>query len=97
MYISTILPGFIKTNVDINACSNDGNKYNKKDKMIQNGMDIDRCIELMLIAISNKLHETWITNRPILELMYLVYYIPGIFFKYIRPFMDKRMKNAVKN
>ena len=37
-----------------------------------------RCAELSLVAIVNKLPESWICFRPVLPLMYASQYLPGI-------------------
>jgi len=91
--VSTILPGPVKTNVDVEAAGKNGAKYDKRDAVIQTGMTPLRCSQLICIAISNNINEAWISTRPVLDLMYIVYYLPGI-FGYIRPSLNKRMKQV---
>ena len=40
--------------------------------------NFQRCAELSLVAIVNKLPESWICFRPVLPLMYASQYLPGI-------------------
>jgi dehydrogenase/reductase SDR family protein 7 len=42
-------------------------------------MEASRCAYLMSIAIANKLDEVWISNQPILWLLYAMQYFPTIF------------------
>jgi len=41
-------------------------------------MTAERCAQLSLVAIANKLPESWICFRPVLTLMYLTQYCPGL-------------------
>ena len=40
--------GPVKTNVSFNALSGDGTKFGKTDKLIEQGMSVQRCVELIL-------------------------------------------------
>ena len=82
--VTEILPGAVQTDVDISAKGKGGVGHNKRDQGIQNGMSSDRCAELICIAISNKLRESW-PVKGILGIMYTCYYLPGIYGKYLRP------------
>ena len=45
---------------------------------MQNGMTTKRCAELICIAASNKILESWIANRNILDKLYKMYrYFPS--------------------
>ncbi|CAI0376157.1 unnamed protein product [Linum tenue] len=52
----------------------------------------ERCAELTIIAASHNLKEVWISNQPVLAVMYLVQYMPAIGFW----LMDKVGANRVE-
>lgn len=51
--VSTITPGFIKTNVSKNAVVGDGSEFAEDDDDIASGMDVDKCA-LVIIKGLNK-------------------------------------------
>jgi short-subunit dehydrogenase len=55
--ISIICPGFIKTNVTINALTADGTKQNTMDDAQANGMSANECALKIIKAISSGKEE----------------------------------------
>ena len=82
--ITEILPGPVATDVDIAAKGKGGIDHKKRDDGIQNGMTTERCAELICIAISNKLRESWPVKGPALNIMYMAYYLPSLYDKFGR-------------
>ncbi len=69
--ITTITPGFIRTEVSDNALQGDGSRFNRTDSNIANGMDVDQCAAVIMqgfqrgkmeIAVGSgiEMHALWI-------------------------------------
>jgi len=46
--VTTITPGFIRTNISVNAVRGDGSEYGEVDSDIAGGMDVTRCAEVIM-------------------------------------------------
>lgn len=46
--VTTITPGYIRTNVALNALNGDGSQYGREDKNIKGGMDVDECAAVIV-------------------------------------------------
>lgn len=46
--VTTITPGFIRTNISANAVSGDGNAYGQQDTNIRGGMEADECAKVII-------------------------------------------------
>lgn len=60
--VTLICPGFVNTNVSINALIGDGSAQNKMDVATQNGIDVNRFAKLMAKAIYAKKEEVYIAG-----------------------------------
>ena len=96
VFITSILPGPVATDIDTLAKGKGGTIHGKKDAMIANGMAPLRCAELMCVAISNpdKIKESWVSTQPILNGMYHSYYMPDRFERIMRPKISSWLKKA---
>ncbi|XP_065191829.1 dehydrogenase/reductase SDR family member 7-like [Sycon ciliatum] len=97
--VTNICPGPVATNVDSNALNGDGTRHGQADKLIQGGMKPERCAELSLVAMSNRLPEAWICPQPLLMAGYLSQYCPHICFKLakkVAPRMVKEVQQATE-
>ena len=72
--ITVILPGSVKSDVDIAAKGTFGKPHGKRDVGIQKGQDAMRCAEIIYTAGSNKILESWPANQPELGWMYKCYF-----------------------
>ncbi|CAN1186965.1 Dehydrogenase/reductase SDR family member 7 [Linum perenne] len=54
----------------------------------------DRCAELTIIAASHGLKEVWISNQPVLAVMYLVQYMPSIGWWLMDKIGERRVQAA---
>ncbi|MBM3400759.1 MAG: SDR family oxidoreductase [Bacteroidetes bacterium] len=81
--ISVICPGFIKTNVTINALTADGSKQNTMDEAQENGMPADACASKIIRAIKSNQEEVYIGGKEKYAVL-LKRYLPGLFSKLIR-------------
>ncbi len=58
--VTLVCPGFVNTNVSINALTGDGSPQQKMDAATQNGMQPEHFAKLMAKAIHNKKEEVYI-------------------------------------
>ncbi len=81
--ISIICPGFIKTNVTINALTADGTKQNSMDDAQANGMPADQCALEIIKAIQAEKEEVYIGGKEKYAVL-LKRFLPGLFSKIVR-------------
>lgn len=80
--VIVVCPGFIKTNISINALTADGSCHGTMDEAQASGMSADVCAEKMLQAINAGKEEILIGGKELLG-VYLKRFVPGIFSKMI--------------
>ena len=61
--ITIVCPGFIKTQVSVNALTGDGSAQNTMDEAQANGMLPDTCAEKMITAIRKRKEEVYIGGK----------------------------------
>ncbi|MFZ4928589.1 SDR family oxidoreductase [Chryseobacterium sp. Mn2064] len=81
--ITIICPGFIQTDISINAVTGDGSKQGTMDNATNNGMPVDVFAKKMLHAIEKKKNQKAIGGKEVLA-VYLKRFVPGILAKIIR-------------
>jgi short-subunit dehydrogenase len=81
--ISIICPGFIKTNVTINALTADGTKQNTMDDAQANGMSANECASQIINAIKSGKEEVYIGGKEKYAVI-LKRFLPGLFSKIVR-------------
>jgi len=81
--ISIICPGFIKTNVTINALTADGTRQNTMDYAQANGMSADECAGQIINAIKSGKEEAYIGGKEKYAVL-LKRFLPGLFSKIVR-------------
>lgn len=81
--ISIICPGFIKTNVTINALTADGTRQNTMDDAQANGMSADECAAHIIKAIKSGKEEVYIGGKEKYAVL-LKRFLPGLFSKIVR-------------
>lgn len=81
--ISIICPGFIKTNVSINALTADGTKQNSMDDAQANGMPANQCALEIIKAIQSEKEEVYIGGKEKYAVL-LKRFFPGLFSKIVR-------------
>ncbi|CAN0860518.1 Dehydrogenase/reductase SDR family member 7 [Linum grandiflorum] len=80
--VTVVCPGPIETG----SGSSDSEKKRR--------LSSDRCAELTIIAASHGLKEMWISNQPVLAVMYLVQYMPSIGWWLMDKIREKRVQVA---
>lgn len=83
IFVTMICPGFIRTNVSINAITADGSTLGKMDEAQEKGMSPEDCAAEIFSAITRKKEEVNIGGKETLAI-YVKRFFPGIFSKIIK-------------
>lgn len=59
-------------------------------------MSVTRCVELTVIAISHGLKEVWISDQPVLAVMYVMQYMPSLGHFLMEKIGPRRLEAATK-
>jgi dehydrogenase/reductase SDR family member 7B len=81
--VTMICPGFIRTNVSINAITADGSTLGKMDEAQEKGMSPEDCAAEIFSAITRKKEEVNIGGKETLA-VYVKRFFPGVFSKIIK-------------
>lgn len=81
--ITIICPGFIKTNVSVNALTANGESQGTMDDAQANGMTADACADEIVKAITAKKEEVYVGGRETKAVL-LKRFLPGLFSKKVR-------------
>lgn len=81
--VTVICPGFINTNVSINALTADGTPYLVMDEKVANGIPVEVCAKKILAAIAKEEDEVIIAGKERLA-WYIKRFMPKLFNKSIR-------------
>lgn len=82
--VSIILPGYIKTDISLNALTGDGSPQQTMDNAQANGMSADKCARLIVKAIEKNKNEVYIGGLKEKTGIYLKRFWPKIARKVIR-------------
>ncbi|GHB26914.1 SDR family oxidoreductase [Mongoliitalea lutea] len=80
IYVTMICPGFIRTNVSINALTGDGSPLGTMDDAQNKGMSAEACAKIIYKAIINRQEEVLIGGKETYA-VYLKRFFPTIFSK----------------
>lgn len=81
--ITIVCPGFIKTQVSVNALVADGSTQNTMDDAQANGMPADTCAMQIINAIKNRKEEVYIGGKEVYGVK-LKRFFPTLFSKLVR-------------
>ena len=81
--VTIITPGFIRTNISVNAFSADGSATNKMDNAQARGMSADECATKMIRSIEREKEEVRIGGKETIGVL-LKRYFPRIFSRMVR-------------
>ncbi len=82
--VTLICPGYVTTNVSMNALTGDGSKQNTMDKATANGINPERFAKLMAKAIRRKKHEAYIAGFKEKLGVYVKRWIPKLYAFMVR-------------
>jgi short-subunit dehydrogenase len=81
--VTLICPGFIRTQVSINAVTGDGSPLGEMDQAQDQGMSPEACAKALFRAMKSKKEEVYIGGKETLA-VYLKRFLPGLFSKILR-------------
>ena len=81
--VTIVCPGYIKTNISVNAITADGNTFNKMDKNQDNGMLPEVLARKIINAIRKNKEEIWVGGKEIIGL-YIKRFFPRLISKITR-------------
>jgi len=79
--VTTITPGYINTNIAINSITGDGGTFGKTDSNIANGMDVNRCAEVIMEGFRKGIPEIAVGEGMEMKALLLKRFFPRLVFK----------------
>ena len=90
--VNVICPGFIKTDISINALAGDGKKHGIMDEGQAQGVSAEKCADHFVNAVIKNKKESLIGGKEI-QLVKVRRFLPGMYFKLLEK-MVSRLKSA---
>ncbi len=84
IYVTMICPGWIRTNVTMNALTGTGAKLNQMDKTTAHGLSPKMCAQKIVEAIEKKKTEVYIGGAKELWAVRMKRFFPALFVRIIR-------------
>jgi short-subunit dehydrogenase len=75
--VTLVCPGYIRTNISINALGNNGELHGKMDSNQENGLSPERCAEKICRGIKNNKSELYIGGKEVMG-VYLKRFFPKL-------------------
>ena len=82
--VTIACPGFVQTNVSINALTGNGTPQNKMDVATKNGLTAEEFAHKLLKAVNNEKQEVYIGGFKEVLAVYLKRFLPKLLSKIIR-------------
>lgn len=82
--VSTITPGFIRTNVSHNALVADGSAFGKEDSDIAGGMNVDDCAEVVVKALAQGKREIPVGKGKEMAALWVKRLAPELVFRLVK-------------
>ncbi|WP_303290462.1 SDR family oxidoreductase [Marinobacter sp. SS5-14b] len=84
LYVSTIVPGFIRTDISRNALAADGSVYGKLDDDIAGGMDVNDCAEVIFKGLKARKREIPVGKGKEMAALWVKRLSPELIFRLTR-------------
>ena len=82
--VNVVCPGYIKTNVSVNALNSKGEKHGQMDINQEKGMPAEVCAKKILEAAEKDKKEVFIGGMTEMAAIYLRRFMPNLLFKLVR-------------
>ncbi|QSP94795.1 SDR family oxidoreductase [Marinobacter salinisoli] len=82
--VSTIVPGFIRTDISRNALAGDGSAFGKVDEDIAGGMDVADCAEVIFKGLSARKREIPVGKGKEMAALWIKRAAPEALFRIVR-------------
>lgn len=79
--VSTIVPGFIRTDISRNALAGDGSVFGEMDKNIANGMDVTECADVVFKGLMAGKREIPVGKGKEMAALWIKRLAPGVLFR----------------
>lgn len=79
--VTTITPGFIRTNISANALKGDGTEFGETDGDIAGGMDTTSCAEIIMQGFRRNIPEIPVGDGPEMKVLWLKRLFPKAVFR----------------
>jgi short-subunit dehydrogenase len=79
--VTTITPGFIRTNISVNALKGDGSEFGTMDDDVAGGMDVTRCAEVIMAGFRKGTPEIAVGEGMEMKALWLKRFFPKAVFK----------------
>lgn len=79
--VSTIVPGYVQTNISVHALKGDGKEFGYVDEKIAGGMDVDRCAKVILKGLRKGKPEIPVGKGFEMHALWIKRLFPGFVFK----------------
>ena len=80
--VTLICPGFVQTNVAINALTSDGSEQNKDDDATQRGLSVETFVQKMVRALERRKFEAYIGKKEVVG-VYLKRFFPKLLHRVV--------------
>lgn len=87
--VTTITPGFIKTNISTSALKGDGSEFGSMDKDIAGGMDVTRCARVIMDGFRKGTPEIAVGEGMEMKALWLKRFFPNLVFKKVAKMASK--------
>lgn len=84
LYVTLVCPGWIHTNITLNAMTGDGSKLNQMDTTTEQGLNARVFARKMIRAIEKRKNEVYIGGWKEVSAIYLQRFFPGLFARVVR-------------
>ncbi|MBS1682669.1 MAG: SDR family oxidoreductase [Bacteroidetes bacterium] len=84
IFVTLICPGWVRTNVTLNALVGDGSTLNKMDRTTDHGLSPKVCAEKIIKAIEQQKNEVYIGGAKEVFAVYLKRFFPALFARAVR-------------
>jgi short-subunit dehydrogenase len=84
IFVTLICPGWVRTNVTLNAITGDGSKLNQMDKTTKQGLLPAQCAKKIIHAIEKRKEEVYIGGAKEVFAVYLKRFFPSLFSKIVK-------------
>jgi len=79
--VTTITPGFIRTNISVHALKGDGTTFGAVDDDIEGGMDVTKCAEVIMEGLRKGTPEIAVGEGREMKVLWLKRVAPNTVFK----------------
>ena len=83
IYITLVIPGFVKTNVSMNALTEDGKALDQMDDELAKGMTAEQCARKIIQGAEKEKHDLLLGGKETMA-VYIKRFYPGLLARIVR-------------